>query len=454
MKVVLVTPGFPAPPTSGGSQRAFHLLRLLGRRHQVHLFSLVGASPAPDALAQVQPFCSGVTLARVPGRSVLHRLHDLISTAQPDLAQRFAAPEARALLARLLGAGACDVVQVEGLEASADLLAAWEALPPPRPALVLDAFNAEYLLQRRAFLVDLGRPDRWPVAAYSLVQWHRLRRYEQDICRRAAAVLAVSEADRQALLALVGAQGRSEGKDCRGERRAWATPGRPGLQAGIQQCTDDRPLAPGGKVALVPHGVDTARYRPPSEPVPGHAPELLFTGTMDYRPNVDAITWFCTHVLPRVRERVPDVRLTIVGRDPTAAVRALAGPSVTVTGAVTDDLPYFQRASAFVLPMRYGGGVRLKLLQALACGLPVVSTPLGTDGVAACHGEHLLLAERPEEFAQAVVRVLADPALAARLGRSGRALVAERYTWEAAASLVEDVYEELRCAGRPQRSDP
>lgn len=161
---------------------------------------------------------------------------------------------------------------------------------------------------------------------------------------------------------------------------------------------------------------------------------------MDFRPNVDAVRWFVTQVWPAVRAVRPDARFVIAGRNPTSTVRALAGEGVEVTGAVEDDLPYLQSASLFVVPMRFGGGSRLKLLQALACGLPIVATPAGAEGVRVTPGDQLLVAEDAQDFARGVVVLLQDRALAARLGEAGRALAA-RYDWDVVTQQLEQAYQ-------------
>jgi glycosyltransferase involved in cell wall biosynthesis len=278
------------------------------------------------------------------------------------------------------------------------------------PAIVLDEFNAEYTLQRRAFQADLVSLSRWVGAAYSLLQWWKLRRYEAIICRQAHAVLAVSSEDKQALLAL-------------------------------------HPALP---IVVVPNGVDMEVYQPAQRIEGGeHAssavgPTLLFTGTMDFRPNVDAVQWFCREVLPKIWRRAPGARLLIVGRDPTPEVQALAQEGVVVTGQVEDDRPYFGQASVYVVPMRFGGGVRLKVLQAMASGVPVVSTPMGVQGISAVPGRHFLLATSPEEFAARVVELLEDPLLRARLAQEARLLVEQLYDWRVQAPKLEEVYERLR----------
>jgi glycosyltransferase involved in cell wall biosynthesis len=171
----------------------------------------------------------------------------------------------------------------------------------------------------------------------------------------------------------------------------------------------------------------------------------VFSGTLDFRPNIDAVTWFAREVLPRIQAGRPDVRLVVVGRRPAPALRALAAAGVlTLTGEVPDARPYIAGAAAYVVPMRIGGGVRLKLLEALALEAPVVSSSMGAEGAAGlCDGEHCLLADDPAEFAGAVLRLLGDPALGRRLGAAGRALVRGRYDWSAIVPQLEALHAQL-----------
>jgi polysaccharide biosynthesis protein PslH len=174
----------------------------------------------------------------------------------------------------------------------------------------------------------------------------------------------------------------------------------------------------------------------------------VFSGTLDFRPNVDALTWFAREVLPRVQARRPDAHLVVVGKRPAPALRQLArGGAVTIVGEVPDTRPYIAGAVVYIVPMRIGGGVRLKLLEALALEAPVVSTGMGAEGVAGlCGGEHCLLADDPAAFAEAVLRLLADRALGRRLGAAGRALVQERYDWSTIVPGLEAIYQELIAA--------
>jgi polysaccharide biosynthesis protein PslH len=192
----------------------------------------------------------------------------------------------------------------------------------------------------------------------------------------------------------------------------------------------------------VPNGVDLERVRPVA--VAERAPGAVFVGKMDYRPNVDAVRWFCQQVLPRVRERLPGFSFTIVGAEPVPAVRALERlGNVMVTGRVADPLPYLRRPTSAVAPLRAGSGTRLKILEALAAGCPVVSTTIAAEGLAVRDGEHLLLADAPEAFASRLLSLALSEPLRRSLAVAGRRLVESRYGWDSAVAVLEDVYERV-----------
>jgi glycosyltransferase involved in cell wall biosynthesis len=162
----------------------------------------------------------------------------------------------------------------------------------------------------------------------------------------------------------------------------------------------------------------------------GGPPTLLYIGAMSWSPNVSAVQFLAQHVIPEVRSRVPDTRLRIVGRDPAPEVLALRGlPGVEVMGSVPDVIPYLREAHVLAVPLAAGGGTRLKILEAFAAGLPVVSTPVGCEGLPVVDGEHLVTAERAR-FAEAVLHLLADPTRGKRLAAAARELVRERFDWE------------------------
>jgi sugar transferase (PEP-CTERM/EpsH1 system associated) len=205
-----------------------------------------------------------------------------------------------------------------------------------------------------------------------------------------------------------------------------------------REVRDFRQLIPGTPVSCVSNGVDLDYYRPlPTAP---EERSLVFTGVMDYFPNVEGVVWFCREVLPLVRRHVPGVTFTVCGARPNAAVRALGAlEGVTVTGRVPDVRPYLARSAVCVVPLRIARGIQNKLLEAMAMGLPTVATTAAFEGVEAESPAHLLVADRPAEFADAVVRLLEDAALRRQTGERARACVEANYRWETQLSRLDRV---------------
>jgi sugar transferase (PEP-CTERM/EpsH1 system associated) len=190
--------------------------------------------------------------------------------------------------------------------------------------------------------------------------------------------------------------------------------------------------------AVIPTGVDSEFFSPSPTPSAPDARSIVFTGSMDWLPNEDAMLFFCRDVLPAIRAAEPAASLTIVGRAPTPAVRQLASQQgVAVTGRVDDVRPYLDAAAAFVVPLRVGGGTRLKIFEAMSMGKAVVSTTIGAEGLDVTPGSHLLVADEPGAFAQAVVSVLRDVPLRRHLEQAGRSLVVQQYDWSAVAGSLE-----------------
>jgi len=310
-------------------------------------------------------------------------------------------------LRELLTRNSYDVIQIEGIEMGPYLLQVgeheWRRANGARPLVVFDDHNCEYVLQRRAFETDVRRPERWPGALYSLIQWKKLARYERRCCKAADRVVAVSETDAGALKSLVTGLG----------------------------------------VTVVPNGVDIPAYDPHTvEPFDLGPMAIVFTGKMDFRPNVDGVLWFVQQVLPLVQVEIPEAHFYIVGQRPHRRVNALrSDPAVTVSGFVPSTPPYIAGAAVYVVPLRMGGGTRLKVLEAMALGKAVVSTSLGCEGFPSMRaGEHLLVEDDEAAFARAVVTLLRDSSQRGTLGEAARALVAARYDWAMIASRWETVY--------------
>lgn len=404
MNILIVTPQLPYPPRQGATIRNYNLLRGLAQRHTIDLLTFLAPGEELTSDNPLLTLCRHVACVQQPVRTLRARAHATLTTLTPDMGLRLESPAMRALVMSWTQQRRYDAVQIEGIElVQYGLTVAGRRRSRQRPALIFDDHNCEYLLQERNAFTDLRRPRRWPAAAYSLIQWQKLRRYEAVAMQGADAVVAVSAAD------------------CAALRRLDAT-------------------AP---ITVVPNGIDVTYYRPPA-PTPPPAPTIVFTGKMDYRPNIDAVLWFAQQVLPHILAQAPTVRFQIVGMNPHARLDVLrSNPAIEITGAVADTRPYLQQAGVYVIPMRVGGGTRFKALEAMACAAPIVSTTLGVEGIGVSNGQEMLLADTPEDFAIAVLRILADAAgsgvLRRQLGVQGRRFVEARYAWETIIPHLENV---------------
>lgn len=410
LRILFLTPQVPFPPHQGTTIRNFNLLAQLSKLHLIDLLSFAAPTGEAEQLGPLKQLCNDVHLVPAPLRSMWERAFSLLVTPLPDMALRLNSPLFESVLAEVVRSKAFDIVQVEGIEMGPYLLwlRRWIDSRPDgenHPRLVFEDHNAEYVLQRRAYETDRHRARRWVGAAYSWMQWRRLRQYEAAVCRSADAVVAVSDADAAALQSLV----------------------------------------PGLKPIVVPNGVDLLRYDPARvEALPLGTKALLFTGKMDFRPNVDGVLWFCDEVWPRIRARMSDVHFFVVGKNPHPRLdRLRVLPGVTVTGYVEDTLPYFAGAAIYVVPLRVGGGTRLKVLEAMAMGLPIVSTRLGSEGFSLSAGQEAMLVDAPAEFAGAVVALLHDKAAASKLGRNAQRFVRRHYGWETIVPRLEQLYASL-----------
>ena len=400
-RLLFLTPDLPYPPHQGAALRTYNLLKNLAPRHEVSLLSFADGPDAAKRVDALAKYCAGVTTVSPPRRSGAQRMLSVLFSPLPDMALRLPSVEFANQLRMLLTSERFDAVQVEAIEMAQYGLAIAKSTPGPASRVVFDDINAEYLLQRRAFEADFKQPRRWLGALYSLIQWRKLQRYEAQVCRHMDDVVVVSQADREALRRLV-----------------------PELQ-----CT------------VVPNGVDTDYFQPTDPRIESDL-ELVFTGKMDFRPNVDAVLWFAEDILPLIHEHLPGTSLTVVGRDPhrrLAAVRNL--PQVTVTGYVDDVRPYIARASVFVVPLKVGGGTRLKLLQAMSMAKAIVSTSLGCEGIDVEHGRHLIVADDPAGFASAVIELMEDPGKRRELGLAARSEACSQHDWKQITPLLEKVYE-------------
>ena len=431
MRILVLAPQWPDPPRQGAAIRNLQVLLHLAQHHDVYLLTF--APDGPVEMERLRQACRLVEVLPRPARSTALRFRQLATTRLPDMAWRLHSVEMLRRVTQLCHEVPFDAVHVEGIEmATYGLLAArfrigdfgtWtEELRPgsfndyslqlrklesPIPSLTYDAHNAEYVLQRRAFTTDIAAPARLPKALYSLVQWWRLRRFERRLCIASNDIIAVSEADKEALALRV-------------PQKASA-------------------------IKVLPNGVDPAYWSRdagfPKANIPAGVDALVFDGTMDFRPNIDAVVWFAKDVLPLIRANRPNARFYIVGRNPSPEVMSLAGlPGVSVIGSVPDTRGWVAAATVYVVPMRMGGGVRLKVLQAMSMGSAIVSTPMGAEGIFMRPNMDVLLARTPIDFALNTLTLLNNPSQRAELGTCARERALDRYTWAGLLPTLDEIY--------------
>lgn len=406
MKLLFLTPQRPHPPRQGTALRNWGVIAHLAQRgHTITLLTFDESdTPLSPELVRV---CANVVRVPAPTRTQAQRVRTLAGSRLPDMAWRLWSEAYRAHLDAIVRAESPDVIQIEGIELARYAL----ELPTASARVVFDDHNCEYLLQQRAFETDIRRPRRLHAALYSFVQARRLRAFERRVIARADATLCVSEQDQRLLAA----------------------------------------LAPGRAPDVIYNGIDVASYARIDEAdrrVQAVIPQIVYTGKMDFRPNIDAALWFAREIFPRVLAGQPKARFVIVGQKPGPRLDPLrAHPNIDITGAVDDIRPSIHAATVYVAPLLAGGGTRFKLLEAMAMRKAIVSTPLGAEGFDVTSGREMMLAAEPGAFAEAVLALLGDPSRRATMGAAAHAFVSAAYDWRAIVPRLEAVYARIMRGG-------
>ncbi len=379
--VLAVTSELPWPLDTGGRLRTFHLVRALGRRFRVRLVTAVpiGREKDVDVLQENGiEVCPVFVAPRVRWREAIRATAAGARGEPYVLYRRHDRRPVRAMLRAQLERERPDALYLDHLDSFV-----YRRMLPEVPC-VIDLHNVYSTLVERTASEQASHWRR----AYLRRESRLLARSERLAVRDADRIFAVSEDDGRFFEA-AGARATS----------------------------------------IVPNGVDCAKYQELPTGRRGEAPIILFVGLMSWSPNAAAAEYLAKTVLPSVQARVPGTRLRILGRDPSAAVKSLSQiPGVEVTGSVPDMIPYLQDAHVLAVPLNSGGGTRLKILEAFAAGLPVVSTPVGCEGLGVTHGEQLLIADR-ECFADTIATLLNDEPQGTRLASEARRLVRQRFDW-------------------------
>jgi polysaccharide biosynthesis protein PslH len=407
MKILWVKAGPLVPLTAGGRIRTWNILKNLGKWDEVTLLtyspSYVGTDQ--DGVDKHVARLISLEYPAPPKYSLGYHLDYAwrMFALAPFTVHKTGVPSVRRYIGRKLEEEHFDLVVC-------DFLSATLSLPKRVPCpLVLFAHNVETEIWKRHYQVTAS-PLRKLIMG---IEYWKMRRFESDPPRKFDHILTVSDRDRDFFSKLL----------------------------------------PADRISILPTGVDLDFFSPSSEaPVRG---KLVFSGSMDWMANEDAILYFAEEILPLITRAVPEVTLTAVGRDPTEALQRLAhrDPRIQLTGTVPDIRPYVAAGEVYIVPLRVGSGTRLKIFEAMAMGKAVVSTRVGAEGLPVRDGEHLLLADEPKEFAAAVVRLLRDEVLRQELGKAARRLVSENYGNPAVAKTCHEILERAAKTSRAVHSN-
>jgi sugar transferase (PEP-CTERM/EpsH1 system associated) len=390
--VLQLAPRVCWPLDTGAKLRNYHLARVVSPQASLTLLAFGDDTSIPELRAVYE---NVVTVPRGSGYSLGKLLRGAIGRTPLPLLN-YTAREMTEAVARVLE-NDFDLVQVESIHLMNYLPAIRRARKPP--LVICDWHNIESELMRRYSEQEESAGRR----VYARRTARLMRAFEQRALSEFDAHIAVSERDAAAL----------------------------------------RAINPAAKVFVIENGVDSEHYSS-DKYTPGNAHRLVFVGSMDYHGNVEGVVKFARHVWPSIRQREPELIFTIVGKDPAPAVRDLTSiKGIEVTGSVADVRPYYREAIAAIVPLNVGGGSRLKILEAMAAGVPVVSTTLGAEGLDVRDGEHILLADDDDRLTKAILDLLNDQPLRTKIIAGGRALVAEHYDWAHLGAKLSNVYRQL-----------
>jgi glycosyltransferase involved in cell wall biosynthesis len=406
-RILFLTQVLPYPLDSGARIRAYYVLRHLAEQHEVTLVSFTREDDRPEHIAHLEEYCQAVHSVPMQ-RSRLRDARALLLaglTGQSAIIVRDEIGEMHAVLRRLIKEHSFDVVHADQTSMAQYALYARSQMSngsQQKPGkLLLDAHNALYRIPER-----LAAHEPNPLKRRLLRRETRaLARYEADVWTRFDHVVFVAEQDRQAFRPQVSHDGLH-----------FTT---------IPICVDpeEKPL-----VQRVPH--------PQS---------ITHLGTMFWPPNVEGVLWFAREVFPYVQAKVPEAPFVIVGKNPPQEIQdlALKNHDIQVTGYVPHPAPYLAETAVFIVPLRAGGGMRVKIPDAWCWGVPIISTSIGAEGIDVQDGSNILIADTPETLAEAASRVLREPSLGQQLRENGRSWVDEKYNWRRVYSKWDEVYGRL-----------
>ncbi len=385
MRILMLVHKIPYPPYTGAKMRAYQIARHLAKRHDLTLAFPVGDGSEWSGIEPLREEFGRMEFAGLWRPWGMVKACAGLAMGRPITLCLFSSGRLRSRVDRCLREESYDLIYVYS-GAMAQYIDGARSIPTVMDFVDIDSDK----------WVQYARRTRPPLAWVYRAEGRRLREYEASVARSARLCVLATEAEETLL----------------------------------------KSFAPWANTAVVPVGMDLTYFAPNAWE--RHEPILIFTGGMNYRPNIDAVTHFCADIFPNVRREVPEAQFYIVGLNPTASVLRLASiPGVIVTGAVPDVRPFYARAAICVAPLRIARGIQTKVIQAMAMQLPVVATSKACQGIAARPGQDLLVEDDPVAFATRVVELLTDPAARAALGQRGRAFVETHHSWEASLAKLD-----------------
>ena len=400
MKILFFSTAIPYPPKGGHPQRTFNLMKAAARRHEIHLIGFVKFQKDIEANLPMWRICKRIYPFFVPDdwsdRHLYANLAANLASPYPYTANKYYLPDVRRVLPTILQNDDFDLVHCDMID-----LARYLDDVPGIPSVAVFHNVESKLMYRRGRYAE-SHAKRW---FFKLQSW-KMERFEARMSPRFDRCVTVSETDRETL----------------------------------------SQIAPAAKIRVIPNGVDTEYFR--QRPGRIRRGSILFVGGLRWFPNDDGVLYFLEEIWPLLRRRIPEAHLTLVGHRNCVSerldrlVKQGSSIGVTATGFVDDVRPYLDRAHVYIVPLRIGGGTRLKILDTMAMSKAIVSTSIGCEGIAVEPGKNILIGDTPQTFADQVVRVMEDDGLREGLEREGRRLVEAVYDWEILGRDMEAVYEE------------
>lgn len=395
MKVLFVTTlFFSCPPKDGSSIRTFNLIKHLSKNNDMVLICIKEKGKPKDDLSELKRYCSQIIILDFEKpKKIMNYLFNVFSF-KPFFVWRKHDKRIQKIVDKTVKENQFDLIHVDGL-AGAQFALAYCDMPK-----IIDARDAIWLSHNR----QMRNKTNVLLKMYYWLKLFRLKKYELKIYAKFDRVVFISKVDEQTIFSL------SNGK------------------------LDN--------LATIPFGIDIPEIK--SNKHSTKPLSLVFTGNMPYFPNIDAMLYFCKDIFPIVKKEFPDLRLYIVGKNPGPEILKLSEPNdIMVTGEVEDIRVWLEKAAIFVCPLRYGSGMKIKILEAMAMAKPIVSTSVGVEGIKIKNGENIIIADNSTSFASKTIELLRNENLRNHIGENGRKLVEKEYRWEKASSEFNNLYSEV-----------